>query len=123
MAPRDNMNVIEAVRICLTSRYFNFDDRASRAEFWLFYLVIYLLETVIGWIFTPTSGQWVIILLPILIPQIAVTARRLHDIGRSGWDQLWAISIVGIPVVIWWLITPSDPGENRYGGLIPPSAN
>ena len=117
------MNVIEAVRICLTSRYFNFDDRASRAEFWLFYLVIYLLETVIDWIFTPTLWQWVIIFLPLTIPQIAVTARRLHDIGRSGWDQLWVISFVGIPVVIWWLITPSDPGENRYGVRIPPSAN
>ena len=109
------MDIIEAVKICLIKKYFNFDDRGSRAEYWLFFLAIYAVESVIEVIFAPSLWVIAVIFLPVFIPQIAVTARRLHDIGRSGWDQLWFFSIVGIPVVIWWLITPSDPGENRYG--------
>ena len=109
------MNFIEAIKICLITKYFNFDDRGSRAEFWLFYLAVYVLELVIDLIFSPSLWVLAIVFAPILIPQIAVTARRLHDIGRSGWNQLWILSIIGIPVVIWWLITPSDAGENRYG--------
>ena len=109
------MNIIEAVKICLATKYFNFDDRASRAEFWLFYLFVYLLELAIDLIFSPSIEVMLIIFLPIYVPQIAVTARRLHDIGRSGWSQLWLLTIIGIPVVLWWVITPSDSGENRYG--------
>lgn len=110
-----NMNIIEAIRICLFTKYFNFDDRGSRAEFWLFYLAVYLLEYVIDLIFELSLWTTAITLIPIFIPQIAAGARRLHDIGRSGWNQLWVFTIIGIPVVLWWLITPSDPGKNRYG--------
>ena len=49
------------------------------------------------------------------IPQLAVGARRLHDIGKSGWNQLWALTVVGIiPLIIWWA-KAGDPGENKYG--------
>ena len=40
----------------------------------------------------------------IIIPAIAVTARRLHDINLSGWWQLIVLTIVGIPIYLYWLI-------------------
>jgi len=54
--------------------------------------------------------------LGVLIPGLAVSVRRLHDIGKSGWMLL----IVFIPLVGWiWLlvlmVTDSEPGENQYG--------
>lgn len=50
-----------------------------------------------------------------LIPGIALGARRLHDINKSGWWQLIAFTIIGIiPLIIWW-VRPGDPHENDYG--------
>lgn len=43
------------------------------------------------------------------------TTRRLHDIGKSGWSQLMILTIIGIPIFIYWLTFPSEPKDNRYG--------
>ena len=63
--------------------YFNFNDRATRAEFWWWALLVTLggLLPFLGWILR----------IALLIPSISVTARRLHDVGKSGWRQLWAL--------------------------------
>ena len=55
--------------------------------------------------------------LVVLVPTLAVTARRLQDTGRSGWWQLvgWLVPIVGVIVMIVWLVTPGSTGPNRYG--------
>ena len=53
-----------------------------------------------------TSGwgvAYVLVLLGTTIPVLAVGARRLHDLNKSGWLQLLAITIIGlIPLIIWW---------------------
>ena len=109
------MTIVEAVKICLFAKSFNFEDRGSRAEFWLFYLAVYVLQPVIILVFGRLLWIAVPLALLLYIPQLAAAARRLHDVGRSGWNLLWVLTIIGIPVVLWWLVTPSDPGENRYG--------
>lgn len=50
-----------------------------------------------------------------MLPSLAINTRRLHDIGRSGWWQLIAFTIVGIPVLIYWFCKESQPGPNAYG--------
>jgi len=63
--------------------YFKFSGRATRAEFWWWALLVTLggLIPFLGWILR----------IALLIPSISVTARRLHDVGKSGWRQLWTL--------------------------------
>ena len=53
--------------------------------------------------------------LLIVIPNISVTTRRLHDVGRSGWWQLLYITIVGIIPLLYWWIKKGDDGDNKHG--------
>ncbi|MNR34825.1 Inner membrane protein YhaI [compost metagenome] len=51
-----------------------------------------------------------------MVPSLAVSVRRMHDIGKSGWT----IFVAMIPLVgpIWILVlffTEGDRGENYYG--------
>ena len=49
------------------------------------------------------------------LPSLATTVRRMHDVGRSGWWLAIALTVIGIPVVLYWLIKDSDAGANKYG--------
>ena len=54
--------------------------------------------------------------LALLLPSLAVGARRLHDMGKSGWFQLvWLIPFIGWAIMIYWLVQPSVAGGNEYG--------
>ena len=93
-----NKNVVgltlpEAVEVCF-KKYFNFKDRASRSEYWyftLFGLIVYAIG--FGLMFISYKLFWLLIVISIalIIPFIAVTARRLHDINKSGWFQLLSV--------------------------------
>ena len=107
------MNIIESVKICL-AKYFTFEGVASRSEFWWFTL-FYAITVSIG---ITIDGNWSnadafplwesIFTLGFAIPEITVSCRRLHDIGKSGWWQLIASTIIGyIPLVYWWCL-PGD---------------
>lgn len=117
------MNFIESVTTCLTN-YFNFNDRASRSEYWWFYLFCFLLNIVFGIIglviFGPVGSSILQNLsqLAILIPILAVGARRLHDTGRSGWWQLLGITIIGLIPLIIWFCTEGDKESNQFGDPI-----
>jgi len=87
------LNLPEAVKICF-KKYFNFKDRASRSEYWyfaLFGVIVYGIG--IGMIFISYKLIWLLVVISIalIIPFIAVTARRLHDINKSGWFQLLSV--------------------------------
>lgn len=58
------------------------------------------------------SSIWSLI---ILVPSISVAARRLHDIGRSGWWQLIGLTIIGLIPLIYWLVKQGDHWQNIYG--------
>lgn len=100
--------------------YANFNGRARRKEYWMFQLfnsiiiiALYFLGLVVSGIFI---GLYVLYALAILIPSLAVTVRRLHDIGKSGW--WYFICLVPIIGGIWLLIltcTEGTRGSNAYG--------
>ena len=115
------MKFFESVSVCF-SKYANFDDRASRSEYWWFYLFCILLQWImyiLGFISGgDTEGADILsglASLVIIVPSLAVGARRLHDTGKSGWNQLWAITIIGIIPLIIWFCTEGDKEVNKYG--------
>ena len=109
------------------SNYFTFSVRATRAENWWWVLFTVLADVILsivdilaGTYNAAISGGLLSRLfgLAVLIPSIALGARRLHDINRSGWWQLMylaSILIVPFVVLIGWAIKPSDRGPNKYG--------
>ena len=51
----------------------------------------------------------------ILVPSIALGARRLHDVGKSGWWQLIPLTIIGIIPFLIWVLRSGDSETNKYG--------
>ena len=105
----------ESVSTCL-KKYFVFEGRASRSEYWWFQLIVspsYLISTVfendIAYIFLGIT-------LFTLIPAISAGVRRLHDTNRSGFFLLIGfIPIIGGIVLLFFLIPEGTKGKNRYG--------
>ena len=66
------------------------------------------------------AGGLGLVTLALILPTLGVTARRLHDIGRSGWWQLivW-VPVVGVFVALYWYVQPSEPIENKWGAPQP----
>lgn len=107
------------------NQYTDFNGRARRKEFWMFVLfniIFAIIAMTIDNIFgiandlTGYGPIYIIYSLAVLIPGLAVSVRRLHDIGKNGW----MILIGFIPLIGWiWLIvlfaTDGKPGVNMYG--------
>ena len=117
----DSMDFQTAVKTVLMQKYAKFDGRAMRPEFWwwtLFSLIVsvvlYLIDMMLG-----TQLLQPIWVLATLLPAIGVSVRRLHDIDKSGWWLLIAITIIGAFVLLYWYCQPGTPGDNRFG---PPTA-
>lgn len=108
--------------ICL-SKFADFSGRARRREYWTFVLVnclIALLLLTLGLTFgedSPASNIMVTIFyLIMLVPNLSVSVRRLHDIGKSGWYMfLSLIPLIGGLILLIWSLMDSEPGENQYG--------
>lgn len=111
--------------LAVLKKYAVFSGRARRKEFWYFTvfnvivsIVLAAVDAAIGTLNTDSgigllSG---IYSLAVIIPSIAVSVRRLHDIGRSGWWVLIGlIPLVGAIVLLIFNVQDSQPGENQYG--------
>lgn len=121
------MNFQTAVRTVLLEKYATFSGRARRAELWwfvLFNIVVSIILSIIDRAIFGVSMETgmtnsvlgVIYSLAVLLPSITVGARRLHDIGRSGWWLLIAfIPLIGALILIYWYIQPSQDGSNEHG--------
>lgn len=106
------MNFVDAVKTCLTN-YVNFSGRASRSEFWWFYLFIIIVYVICSLI-SPTLSK--ISTLAFLLPFLAVFMRRLHDTDRTGWWTLTLlIPFLGLIFMIWFGITEGSKTPNQYG--------
>jgi len=107
------MNVASAVRRNLTTAaYADFRGRASRSEYWWFYLfsaLVLFAAVVIDLLLLN------LVALALFIPTLATSVRRLHDVGRSGWWLLLGALPFGGFIILYWSVRASDPGANRYG--------
>lgn len=131
----------QAVKTCF-KKYFDLKGRASRSEYWYFVLFIflgYLAGFLLGMVAEVLFWLLGIFILVIIIPAITVTARRLHDINKSGWFQalplppaivetVFAMNrnevgelifiIIGLGVYIYLIVlycTAGDSKKNRFG--------
>ena len=111
------MNFSQAITTCL-GKYATFSGRASRSEFWWFELFQLLLLYPFGMFIdfllgTSEQGLYVNFLsLGIALPAFAVSARRLHDIGKSGWWNWIVLTGIGLLLLIYWWAQPSLKDRN-----------
>ena len=104
-------------------KYAVFSGRARRKEYWFFalwYLIIMIglaiIDGVLGLHIGGAGVLQTLYGLAILIPSLAVTVRRLHDTGRTGWWVLIVlIPIIGFIVLLVFMCLDSEPGENQHG--------
>lgn len=117
------MDFFSAISTCMVKKYADFSGRASRSEFWFFTLFL-VLATVVSTIIDimilnyhpdDLGPLYLIVTVITLIPAIAAAARRLHDVNHSGWWQLLILTIIAIPIYLYWVIIKGTDGENNYG--------
>ena len=125
---------------CFTKHYADFSGRARRSEYWgtvLFNGLIQaglsiILSIVATILFSSIEIDGEVTFSPLffllpdipiyiyglvwLLPGLAVAVRRLHDIGKSGWNVLWGLlPIIGWVMLIYWYCQDSQLGENKWG--------
>jgi uncharacterized membrane protein YhaH (DUF805 family) len=106
------MNFQQAVQTCFR-KYVDFSGRASRPEYWWFFLAYFILAFVTSFIHEVVNF---IVVLAFVLPLLAAGARRLHDVGRSAWFLLLGlIPVVGTLVLLYFMVQPSQPESNAYG--------
>jgi uncharacterized membrane protein YhaH (DUF805 family) len=106
------MSFMDSIKLCF-AKFADFNGRAKRPEFWWFVLfcivgalALEIASSYVSWAFS----------LATLVPSLAVGARRLHDVNKSGWLQLLAlIPILGWIYLIYVCAQPGDAGDNKYG--------
>ena len=120
------MSFSQAVSSVLLNKYATFSGRARRSEYWWWYLFVTIvfvvagiLDNAIGLTYSDLTigGRWIatIALIVFLIPNLAVSVRRLHDTGRSGWWLLIGlIPIIGFVVLLYFFVLDSE-NDNQYG--------
>jgi uncharacterized membrane protein YhaH (DUF805 family) len=130
------MDFKTSVRTCL-SNYATFSGRAARSEFWWFVLFNVLLSIIANVLDRTLFGVHdmhmaaadggmsfnyqpslvgSVVSLALLLPNLAVAARRLHDIDKSGWWMLIGIiPIIGWVLLIYWYVQEGTKGPNRFG--------
>lgn len=106
-------------------KYAEFQGRAQRKEYWMFTLFNFLAMVLLGVVGALLGGGGEgglgdvlqgLYGLGVLVPGIAVTVRRLHDIGKSGWWGLVAlIPLIGSLILIYFAVKDSQPETNEYG--------
>jgi len=107
----------------IRDNYANFNGRARRKEYWMFTLFHFLIIIALFILASVFESQWIAIIVVIyylatIIPRIAVTIRRMHDVDKSGsgwWILIAFIPLVGIIWLIVLLATDGTRNDNEYG--------
>lgn len=106
--------------------YAQFNGRSSRGAYWyltLWMMVLGFIAAVVDFAFfndlfqaSEGSGPLQLVVgLGTLIPSIAISVRRLHDTGHSGWWLLIMFTVIGILLLLWWYCQPGKRADNKYG--------
>lgn len=105
-------------------KYAQFEGRSRRKEYWMFTLVntiLYVIVFACAWAAKGSAASIAVFVaiglysLAAFIPSLAVTVRRLHDIGRTGWWLLINIIPFGSLVLFVFSVLEGTPGPNEYG--------
>lgn len=100
------MGFVQSVETCL-KKYVVFEGRATRSEYWWFYLATFIVSAILAALDINWLSQ--VFSLAVLLPSLGAGVRRMHDVGKSGWFIL-------IPIYnIILAATPSQPYENQWG--------
>ena len=103
------MNFQDSIKVCF-QKYADFNGRASRPEYWWFFLFLIIVSCALSVVNHALSSLFS---LATLIPFYAVGARRLHETNRSGWWQLlWFVPVIGWIVIIIFLAQEPAPSQN-----------
>ena len=106
------MTFIVAIGACLT-KYVQLSGRASRSEFWffaLFQVIVFCVASVVD------GSLLVLTWLVLLLPGFAVSVRRLHDTGRSGWwTFIQLVPLIGTILLIVWYASDGVRSPNEWG--------
>lgn len=117
------MTFVQAISSCFRN-YATFSGRAVRSEFWYWYLFVAIILAVFGGIdqrlypglsMGPFTLVNMAVVLALILPSLAVSVRRLHDIDRTGWWILISVTVIGTIVLIYWACLRGAPGPNRFG--------
>jgi len=105
--------------VAVLRKYAVFAGRARRKEYWMYTLIYVLIAVVLGFLDAMLGGAGLLgtlLAIALFLPSLAVTVRRLHDSGRSGWWVLIAfVPIVGVIVLLVFMCLAGTPGRNAYG--------
>ena len=121
--------LIENFRRVVTMHYFDFEGRTGRREFWYYILVVFVAALALGIVQAILGlGSLLssLLSLALLLPNLGIGARRLHDIDKSAWWLLIGIiPLVGWAILIYWYAQPGSAGANQFGAEpkeMPPAA-
>lgn len=117
--------IIENFKDIITNKYAQFTGRANKAEFWQYVLVFIVISASFSLLMSLFGGVKIlrmifmllnmIVSLALLVPSIAVSVRRMHDIGKSGkWVLINLIPILGSIWFIVLAIKESESGTNQF---------
>jgi len=112
----------------MRENYANFNGRARRKEYWMFTLFYTLLVMACAFalaLLVATGAYMLTLLVAVMsiaailvhvVPSLAVTVRRLHDVGQSGWFLLLAlVPYIGNLIIFVFSVIEGNKGTNKYG--------
>tara|TARA_B100001287_G_C22416574_1_gene404881 strand:- start:47 stop:496 length:450 start_codon:yes stop_codon:yes gene_type:complete len=127
--PAQMMGFMDAVKNAIMNNYANFSGRASRSEYWWFFLFGFLtaipamildgltgIEIIDAGAGASYGPFYILTVIGFFIPSLSLIVRRLHDSGRSGWWYFIAfVPCVGFIILLVFLIQDGQPHPNAYG--------
>ena len=115
-------NYIDWWKYVVTEKYINFSGRASLNEYWGFYIANISLVLMLQIMVYFFKGLFLTVSIVFgfftLLPNLGVSARRLHDTGRSAWYLLLGfVPFIGFILLLYYFLQPGDTNKNEYGDV------
>lgn len=115
----NNLNIWSATSNCF-SKFFDFQSRSRRSEYWYFYLfnlIVTIVLIIIEVSIDPYNEMYLADIYGLItfFPTLSCSVRRLHDVNRTGWWVLISITIIGIIPLLYWHCKDGDKDKNLYG--------
>jgi len=112
------MQAVRWFRTVVTEHYSDFEGRAGLAEFWWYWVAFSVIDLALAVLESPmhTRIPTALFAIGLFPPTVGVWARRLHDIGKSGWWLLVGlVPLVGGILLVSWFARPGTSGPNEFG--------